>query len=278
VYKNYLAEDYADCNSLAWFNYPSLELKVGESAVLSTDYSLVEGYYTLHSVMFRVDPEIVDETALVESGYQDWGLSSIYGMQDANTQPWYDDTALKGQLFGKKNEVSPSHSYFSSKDSDQIDLVAVIHDIAGKPGVVETQLIFQGRYHTTDMPSARFSCSTEGIVNHQSVNMVSAVITALQPGETTITAKVSGGGYAPATATCKVTVVEDTTYGDINGDAKVDAVDALTVLQAAVGKTTLTQKQTLLADVDGNGDIDAGDALQILKYGVIKIDKFPVEN
>jgi hypothetical protein len=72
--------------------------------------------------------------------------------------------------------------------------------------------------------------------------------------------------------------VEDTTYGDINGDAKVDAVDALTVLQAAVGKTTLTQKQTLLADVDGNGDIDAGDALQILKYGVIKIDKFPVEN
>jgi hypothetical protein len=67
-------------------------------------------------------------------------------------------------------------------------------------------------------------------------------------------------------------------YGDINGDAKVDAVDALTVLQAAVGKTTFTQKQTLLADVDGNGDIDAGDALQVLKYGVIKIDKFPVEN
>ena len=66
-------------------------------------------------------------------------------------------------------------------------------------------------------------------------------------------------------------------YGDVDGDGNVSAADALEVLKAVVGKSTLTDDQTKAADTDGNGKIEAGDALNILKKVVNKIDKFPVE-
>ncbi len=73
------------------------------------------------------------------------------------------------------------------------------------------------------------------------------------------------------------TVTGQAQYGDVNGDLKVDAKDALWVLQGAVGKRTLDEQQKVFADVDGNTAINAKDALLILRYAVKKIDKFPVE-
>ena len=66
-------------------------------------------------------------------------------------------------------------------------------------------------------------------------------------------------------------------YGDVNGDEKVDAKDALEVLKAAVDKVTLTEEQMLRAEVDAKEGINAKDALEILKYTVGKIEKFPIE-
>ena len=66
-------------------------------------------------------------------------------------------------------------------------------------------------------------------------------------------------------------------YGDLNGDTKVNATDALIVLQAAVGKISLSEGDQKLADVDGSGDVMATDALLILQKAVGKIDRFPVE-
>ena len=67
-------------------------------------------------------------------------------------------------------------------------------------------------------------------------------------------------------------------YGDLNGDEKITADDALLALQAAVGKITLNEEQTVIANVDGEGEVTATDALLILQRSVDKIDKFPVEN
>ena len=69
----------------------------------------------------------------------------------------------------------------------------------------------------------------------------------------------------------------DISYGDVNSDGKINAVDALEVLKATVGKVKLTEEQFIKADTDGNGKINAVDALYILKKTVNKIDKFPVE-
>ncbi|MBR4867879.1 MAG: dockerin type I repeat-containing protein, partial [Clostridia bacterium] len=66
-------------------------------------------------------------------------------------------------------------------------------------------------------------------------------------------------------------------YGDVDGDGKISAADALEVLKAVVGNVTLTEEQTIVADVDGDNRISAADALDILKKVVGKIDQFPVE-
>jgi uncharacterized repeat protein (TIGR02543 family) len=66
-------------------------------------------------------------------------------------------------------------------------------------------------------------------------------------------------------------------YGDVDGDTKVTAADALEVLKSVVGKVTLTEDQSKAADVDGSGNVDAADALDILKKVVGKIEKFAVE-
>ena len=69
----------------------------------------------------------------------------------------------------------------------------------------------------------------------------------------------------------------DIFYGDVNGDTKIDAKDALLVLKYSVGKAELTQAQQKNAEVDGKDGINAKDALEILKYSVKKITKFPIE-
>ncbi len=71
--------------------------------------------------------------------------------------------------------------------------------------------------------------------------------------------------------------VSEVMYGDVTGDLKVDAKDALEVLKASVKKVALTSLQQAAAEVDGVVGINARDALEILKYAVRKSDKFPIE-
>ena len=67
-----------------------------------------------------------------------------------------------------------------------------------------------------------------------------------------------------------------TYVGDIDGNNKIEAVDALLILHAIVGKTALTDEQTQTANINGNSKMEATDALLILHYIVEKIDRFPV--
>ncbi len=71
-------------------------------------------------------------------------------------------------------------------------------------------------------------------------------------------------------------------WGDLNDDKFVNAVDALLVLQYAVGKTTLSEQAVSVANVSSTGVnandiIDAVDALLILQYSVNIITIFPAE-
>jgi hypothetical protein len=65
-------------------------------------------------------------------------------------------------------------------------------------------------------------------------------------------------------------VPEPVVRGDVNGDGKTDATDALLVLQGAVGKKNLTDAQKAKSDLTGDGKIDATDALVALKIAVGK--------
>lgn len=71
-------------------------------------------------------------------------------------------------------------------------------------------------------------------------------------------------------------VTADTGYGkgDVNGDGYVNAVDAMLVLRAAAGSTTLTSAQGAAADVNGDGEINSADARLILCYSVGEMTAF----
>lgn len=53
--------------------------------------------------------------------------------------------------------------------------------------------------------------------------------------------------------------------GDVNGDGKVNAIDARFILQSASGERILTAEQAACADVNGDGKINAIDARWILQ-------------
>ena len=63
--------------------------------------------------------------------------------------------------------------------------------------------------------------------------------------------------------------------GDVTGDRKVNAQDALEILKSIVGKITFTEEQTALADTYGDGKLDAKDALYVLRYAVQKEESLP---
>ena len=125
-----------------------------------------------------------------------------------------------------------------------------------------------------------------GLVTVENAQQKADVISAARQALTALTEK-HGAGVLPmvknvaalqaAEAAYEEALAPAVRYGDVNGDEKVDAADALAVLKAAVGKSTLTDAQRNLADVNNDKKIDAGDALLILKKAVNKIDRFPCE-
>lgn len=58
------------------------------------------------------------------------------------------------------------------------------------------------------------------------------------------------------------------TLGDVDGDGSISAIDALMVLQAAVGSISLTSTEYQAANVIADGKLDAIDALAILQKSV----------
>ncbi len=69
----------------------------------------------------------------------------------------------------------------------------------------------------------------------------------------------------------------DVMYGDVNGDGKDDASDALEILKYVVGKVNFDENQFKAADTNGDSKADAGDALNILKKVVGKLSQYPIE-
>jgi len=120
---------------------------------------------------------------------------------------------------------------------------------------------------------------TDGVDMHSGV----AVLTMKKSGASqsiisepkAIATKDANGALSPIT---KPTVNDDTyggyALGDVNGDGKINATDALLVLRSFAKKITLTPEQTLRADVNRDNKVNATDALKILRYFAKKITSF----
>ena len=73
----------------------------------------------------------------------------------------------------------------------------------------------------------------------------------------------------------KVTVGSAVVLGDVNGDGKVNNVDAALVYAYHNKKLTLTEDQLAAADVNGDGKVNNVDAALIYAYHNKKLTKFP---
>lgn len=89
-----------------------------------------------------------------------------------------------------------------------------------------------------------------------------------------IATKDANGALSPIT---KPTVTDDPyggyALGDVNGDGKINTLDAMMTLRAAVGIESLDAIQTIRADIDGNGKINTMDAMMILRRAVGLLDE-----
>lgn len=77
--------------------------------------------------------------------------------------------------------------------------------------------------------------------------------------------RIGGSGVSTTTATVTYTL-PSVSYGDLNGDGRVNMVDALMILRYYTGREALTTMQLEAADVVQNGTVDLGDAVRILCF------------
>lgn len=69
----------------------------------------------------------------------------------------------------------------------------------------------------------------------------------------------------------------DIVYGDVNGDEKINVIDANMARRFAAKLIELDEKQFKAADVNGDGKVNVIDANLIRRFAAKLIDKFPVE-
>ena len=74
-----------------------------------------------------------------------------------------------------------------------------------------------------------------------------------------------GSADSPYTVAVREEISADA-LGDVNGDGKINALDALLILQARNDLINLTAEQFARADLDGDGELSAKEALRILQY------------
>lgn len=74
-----------------------------------------------------------------------------------------------------------------------------------------------------------------------------------------------GSADSPYTVAVREEISADS-LGDVNGDGKINALDALLILQARNDLINLTAEQFARADLDGDGELSAKEALRILQY------------
>lgn len=74
-----------------------------------------------------------------------------------------------------------------------------------------------------------------------------------------------GSQTSPYTVAVREEISADA-LGDVNGDGKINALDALLILQARNDLINLNAEQFTRADLDGDGELSAKEALRILQY------------
>lgn len=94
------------------------------------------------------------------------------------------------------------------------------------------------------------------------VSVMSNTIQALKPGYARVKIQSNDGLIDLET---KIFIGGGCTKGDVNGDGKINSLDALLILQDTVGTRKLDADSFGAADIDNDGKVNSSDALNVLK-------------
>ena len=148
-------------------------------------------------------------------------------------------------------------------------------DIFDKTGMVVTATLSDGTTRdVTDMVSAPAGTLADGTT--ELTLQFGRDQTMYRNAEANNSKMNAGAPIAAITTTVQIRVGEGTvTWGDVNGDGKVNSTDAVLILRYAAQLGV--DIDTAAADVNGDGKINSTDAVLVLRYAAQLITKFPVE-
>jgi hypothetical protein len=210
-----------------------------------------------------------DETGLV--GYK--GSYNIAIDKDTTITSSSIDDKDNITLLVESNNNSYNLNLNDAFNTNYVELTDIGFDSSIKTlhkGDVE-KLSFNYKPLNATNPIVYWSSSDENIVKVNSDGVISAV----GVGNATITIKSFDEN---STANIKITVLnydgtENFIYGDINGDGKVTAVDAMLIAQLASGKRT-DEDMYNKADLNNDSKVTAIDAMLVARYASGKITSF----
>lgn len=160
--------------------------------------------------------------------------------------------------------VVPTNLTFQSKsypEATKLQNVFEVSDFSGGSGHVE--------FHENENYFIAYGGNTQSSPARVLTGSVILVSVTYKINASNYDLKVTGfkacydGEQAKLTTTRYNCVVGDVIKGDVNGDGKINAIDALWVRQSSAGVRVLTEQQKAAADVNGDGKINAIDALWI---------------
>lgn len=161
--------------------------------------------------------------------------------------------------------VVPTDLTFQSKsypEATKLQNVFEVSDFSGGSGHVE--------FHENENYFIAYGGNTQSSPARVLTGSVILVSVTYKINASNYDLKVTGfkacydGEQAKLTTTRYNCVVGDGVLkGDVNGDGKINAIDALWVRQSSAGVRVLTEQQKAAADVNGDGKINAIDALWI---------------
>jgi hypothetical protein len=126
----------------------------------------------------------------------------------------------------------------------------------------------------TDTEQSEITTTTEETTETTTTTTTTTVDPIVEPTTTRTTTTI------PTTETTetesKAEVIEGAVYGDVNSDGEVAVSDVVVLNKYIVKSAELSDYQKILADVNLDNKIDASDALSILQKLVMMVDSLPI--
>ena len=183
---------------------------------------------------------------------------TLNGIVNCGTLTIEEGSTVNGEILNEEGTIAISGGKFQNPISEDwfADGFGIGTDENGYHSV---------HRHIYDAVITPPTCTQEGFTTH----------TCKFCGDSYVDNHVDAWGHSFAEGVCKICGQSQRQFGDVDGNGSINSIDAMLILQYAVGIPVAASLDLYAADVDGNGDANSIDAMLILQYAVGIFTEFP---